>query len=248
MPAAKDTVILRIFRMDPEVDRKSYYREYEVALREGMTVLEALVDIVEKQDGSVAFRYSCRGAVCGSCAMTINGKIGLACETQIRYLKAKKIEINPLPYMRVIKDLVVDMTAFYEKYERVKPHLIRKGPPPADHEFIQSPEERRVLGEDNVLMCILCASCYGGCPSVWTGSHYLGPAAIAKAQRFLQDSRDQGADDRLPIVDGEDGVWRCHTIFNCVEACPKDIQLTRSIGKVKNTCVARGLLPGKGES
>jgi len=239
-----ETAILRVRRSDPDVDARPYYREYKQVLRPGMTVLEALVDIMEKQDGSLSFRYSCRGAVCGSCAMTINGRIGLACKTQIKNLAKGPVRIDPLPFMKVIKDLVVDMTRFFEKYELIKPYLIRKDPPPANGEFIQSPEERKVLGEDNVLMCILCGSCYGACPVNWMGPHYLGPAALAKAQRFLQDSRDQGLEERLPIVDDEDGVWRCHTVFNCVEACPKDVQLTRAIGKLKNTIAAKGLKPG----
>jgi succinate dehydrogenase / fumarate reductase iron-sulfur subunit len=243
MAIASNQVTLKVFRLDPDVDRKSRYQEYSVEVREGMTVLEALIEIVEHQDATLSFRYSCRSAVCGSCAMTINGYIGLACQTQIKNLGARKIRIDPLPYMKVLKDLVVDMDPFYQKYERVKPYLIRKEQPPLEHEFIQMLDERHTLGEDNVLMCILCACCYGACPMDWLGDHYLGPAAIAKAQRFIQDSRDQGTDDRLPVLDGEDGVWRCHTVFNCVEACPKDIQLTRSIGKVKNSCTARGLRP-----
>lgn len=245
MATTADTVTLHIFRMNPDVDRKGYYKDYSVKVREGMTVLEALVDIMEKQDGSLSFRYSCRGAVCGSCAMTINGRINLACRTQIQNLNTPIVRVDPLPGMKIIKDLVVDMTKFFEKYERIKPYLIRKDTAPEGHEFIQSVEENQELLQDNLIRCILCGSCYSACPMDWFGDHYLGPSAIAKAQRFMQDSRDQGAEDRLPILDGEDGVWRCHTVFNCVEACPKEIQLTRAIGKVKNACVSKGFTSKK---
>ena len=227
---------LKVFRFDPETDREPRYDRFEVPLREGLTVLEALFYILEKVDPSIAFRYSCRGAICGSCAMYINGSYRLACGTQVSAYKGKEIVVNPLPHLQVVKDLVVDMEPFIAKYESIKPYLINNNPPP-EKERPQSPEEHKRI--DEMIDCILCAACYSSCPSVWADPQYKGPAALLKANRFNRDSRDQGTDERMPILDNEDGLWRCHTIFNCVEACPKKINVTDGIQTAKRTAVKR---------
>ena len=229
---------LKILRFDPDVDREPRYDIFEIPTREGLTVLDALFYILEKVDPSIAFRYSCRGAICGSCAMYINGSYRLACGTQCSAFKGREIVINPLPHLQVIKDLVVDMEPFFAKYEAVKPYLINDTTPP-EKERVQSPEERKRI--DEMIDCILCSACYSSCPSVWTDPQYKGPAALLKANRFNQDSRDEGTDERMPVLDNEDGLWRCHTIFNCVEACPKKINVTEAIQTSKRTAVKKKL-------
>lgn len=228
--AAKKKVVFRILRFDPDSGVDAYFSQHEVPVREGQTVLEGLFYVLDKLDASIAFRYSCRGAVCGSCAMYINGAYRLACETQIAALDADTVSIAPLPNMPVIKDLVVDMSQFFENYEKVKPYLISRTPPP-DKEWLQSPEQRKKF--DEMTNCILCASCYSACPMSWTDRRYIGPAALTKAYRFVADSRDEGTKERLAIVADEHGVFRCHTIFNCAEACPKKINGTYSIQQLK---------------
>lgn len=202
-----------------------------------MTVLDGLFYILENLDPSLAFRFSCRGAVCGSCAMLINGAYNLACQSQIAWL-GKEVTVSPLPHMPLIKDLVVDMTGFYEKIERVMPYLVARTPPP-EKEYIQSIEQRHQI--DEVVDCIWCGSCYSACPVTWTNREYLGPAALTKAYRFIADSRDEARAERLDLVSGEDGVWRCHNIFNCVEACPKKINQNKAIGKLRRWTLARRL-------
>jgi len=224
------TAKFRILRYDPDADAEPRYQTYEIPTREGLTVLEALFYILEKVDSSLAFRYACRCSVCGSCAVYINGSYRLACGTQVSDFKGKEIVISPLPHLQVIKDLVVDMEPFFAKYGAIKPYLINNTPPP-EKERLQSPKERKRI--DEMIDCILCACCYSSCPSVWTDPAYKGPAAVLKANRFLADSRDNGTKERMPALDDEDGVWRCHTIFNCVEACPKDINPTDAIQQAK---------------
>jgi len=231
-------VKFKVLRFDPDSGEEPRFDYYDVPVREGQTVLEGLFYILDKLDGSLAFRYSCRGAVCGSCAMYINGAHRLACGTQIASLNADTITISPLPNMPVIRDLVVDMTSFFENYERVRPYLIRKTPPP-EKEHLQSPAQRKEI--DEMTNCILCASCYSACPMVWTDKRYLGPAALVKAYRFVADSRDEGTKERLEIVADEHGVWRCHTIFNCAEACPKKINGTYSIQQLKKRAMLQRL-------
>ncbi len=227
----------RIFRFDPSKDKKPYYKEYTVAVRPGMTVLDALWEIKGKQDGTLSYRRSCRHGICGSCAMTINGKNTLACETQLAEVKRKKIELEPLRSFTVIKDLIVDMNHFYDKYEAIKPYLVTKKDPPSDKERYQSPEDRKKL--DGSYECILCGCCTSSCPSFWADKEFLGPAAILKAHRFVFDSRDQDHGDRLRIINDKHGLWRCHTIFNCVEACPKELNPTSGIADLKLEVVKR---------
>ncbi len=217
--------VFRIRRFDPDKDSKPYYSEYRFDAPRGMTVLEALFYIIENVDPSLSFRYNCRAAVCGSCGMEINGKHRLACATQVSELKGDVV-IEPLPGLRVVKDLVVDMDDFFNKFLVVKPYLIRKTPPP-QKEILQSPEERKEL--DPYIYCIMCACCSSSCPVTWSRSTYLTPSVFVKAWRFVADSRDEAKEEHLAGVNSEDGVWRCHTAFRCVEACPKDINPTSAI-------------------
>lgn len=224
--------VMKVFRFDPDKDKEAYYDTYRFNARPGMTVLEGLFEVLDHLDSSLAFRYSCRGAICGSCAMYINGSYRLACGTQMAPLMeaSGEVVVSPLPHLPIIRDLVVDMTQFFEKYEAVRPYLIERGKTP-EKEILQSPKQRKKF--DEMLDCILCACCYSSCPTVWTDKEYLGPAALLKAYRFVADSRDHGAKERLALVNSEDGAWRCHTIFNCAEACPKNINPTYSIQHLK---------------
>jgi len=200
-------------------------------------VLDALFQILETQDHSLAFRYSCRSAVCGSCAMFINGRYKLACSTLISEI-GRDVIIQPLPHMPIIRDLVVDLTTFFEKYKVIKPYVVPINPPP-EKEWIQSPQQRSKINDSTD--CILCAACYSSCPSVWTGKKYLGPAAILQAYRFAADSRDGMLRDRVEVLGSEDGLWRCHTIFNCTEACPKSLNPARFIESLKRTATKETL-------
>ena len=225
------TVTLRIYRRDPDLDPAPKYQNYQIELTPGLTVLMALYHVLENVDKTLAFRSSCRSAVCGSCGMHINGKNRLACETQVAPL-GNEIVIEPLPHLPVLKDLVVDMTSFWTKYERVRPYLISlNAPPPSGKERLQSPEDRKKI--DSFIDCILCACCHSSCSLDWWDKEYLGPAALGKAYRFVADSRDEGGIERLKIVANEEGVFRCHTIFNCTEECPKQISPTFGIQEMK---------------
>lgn len=223
-------VFLKVFRFDPETDKDSRFDQFAVEAKAGMTVLEALFQVLEKMDGSLAFRYACRGAVCGSCAMHINGAYRLACQTQLSALKSDTVTVRPLAHLPIIRDLVVDMTSFFDKYEAIRPYLITLQNLPAK-EFIQSPADRKKL--DELIDCILCGCCYSSCTMTLTDQEYLGPAALLKANRFFRDSRDEGKEERLEMANSENGLWRCHTIFNCVESCPKNINPTWSISHLK---------------
>lgn len=223
MPDQQGQKIFSIYRSNKGQDAR--YEEFRLSPDKGMTVLEALFHLLEKQDPTLSFRYSCRGAVCGSCAMYINGRYRLACNTMVESLKGERITISPLPNLPVIKDLVVDMASFFEKIEKVMPFL--KAIETTQTEIVQSPKDREKL--DIITDCILCAACYSSCPVNWMNSSYLGPAALNKAFRFVADSRDSAADERLSLLDNENGLWRCHSIFNCTEACPKKISPANSI-------------------
>jgi len=201
-------------------------------------VLDLLERVKGYQDGSLSFRRSCGHGVCGSDAMRINGRNRLACKVLVKDLGAKKIVVEPLLGLRVIKDLIVDMEPFFEHYETVMPFLVNNEPPPIK-ERLQSPEQRVRI--DDTTKCILCAACTTSCPSFWANDQYVGPAAIVNAHRFIFDSRDRAASERLRILSGQFGVYRCHTIFNCTDACPRDIQITKAIGEVKKA-IATGSL------
>jgi succinate dehydrogenase / fumarate reductase iron-sulfur subunit len=220
----------KIFRFDPDKDKIPYFQTYDLPEKRGMTVLEGLYHIIENIDPSLAFRSACRAAVCGSCAMHINGQYRLACETNIDHLKTDHITIRPMAHSQVIRDLVVDMNPFFDNYEKIMPYLIPKEEPP-EKEYIQTIEERHRL--DVKVDCILCGACFASCPVVSTDENYLGPAALLKALRFVDDSRDGATYERLAFLATDFGVFRCHTIFNCQQVCPKDLDPTGAIQKLK---------------
>lgn len=230
------SVRLRVFRFDPGKDPSPHYDTFSVETWERMTVLEALFEVLEKQDNSLAFRFACRGAVCGSCAMFISGDYRLACQTQLAQIKQREIWVAPLPHLPIIKDLVVDMEPFYQKLEAIMPYLKGEATPP-EREYLQTPQQRKAL--DEVTDCVWCAACHSACPITWTDKDYLGPAALTTAFRFVADSRDQAKAERLRLIDRENGIWRCHTIFNCVEACPKKINPTRAIERLRLKALAQ---------
>jgi succinate dehydrogenase / fumarate reductase iron-sulfur subunit len=226
-------VTLRIKRYNPEIDVKPVFREYSVEVERTDRVLDALNQIKWKHDGTLTYRRSCAHGICGSDAMRINGRNRLACKMLMGEL-GRKVTIEPLIGFPVIKDLVVDMERFFDAYKSIKPYLIADDAP-SSGERIQSPEERDRF-EDST-KCILCAACTTACPITWTNEEFVGPAAIVNAHRFIFDSRDNGAPERLRILNQKSGVWRCRTIFNCTDACPRDIEITKAIEEVKRALV-----------
>lgn len=224
-----EKVIFEVFRFSPEEKKEPYFDTFEVPYTKGMTVLQGLLYIQAKLDGSLGIRFACRAGICGSCAMHINGMYRLACETQISMM-GEHIRVRPLGHLPIIKDLVVDLTEFWNKYKLIKPYLIHSKNVP-EKEFLQSVDEREKL--TRIIDCILCGACYAACPVVETHKDYIGPHAFAKANRFIRDSRDEGTFERLRIVGGEDGVFRCHTVFSCQEVCPKEINASGSIAELK---------------
>jgi succinate dehydrogenase / fumarate reductase iron-sulfur subunit len=230
-------VKFKIYRYNPEKDRKPYYQNYAVEVGEhDKKLLNALVKLKEENDDSLSFRRSCREGVCGSDAMNINGRNGLACLTDIADLK-QPIELNPIPGLPVIRDLIVDMTQFFHQYDSIKPYVVDEAPMP-EFERLQSPEDRKAL--DGVIECILCACCSTACPSFWWNpDKFLGPAALLHAYRFLADSRDMATNDRLNELNDPYRLFRCHTIMNCVDVCPKHLNPTKAIGKIKEMLLER---------
>ena len=223
---------IKIFRFHPEQDAKPHYQNFELEADPTERVLDVLEQIRGEQDGTLAFRRSCAHGVCGSDAMRINGRNYLACKVLLRDLDTAEITIEPILGLRVVKDLIVDMDPFFDHYKSVLPYLINDDPLPADgRERLQSPEDRERF--DDTTKCILCAACTTSCPSFWANGEYVGPAAIVNAHRFIYDSRDQGAEKRLEILNEQMGVWRCRTAFNCTEACPREIKITQAIAEVK---------------
>ena len=222
-------VTLRIKRFNPEQDQKAHFEEYQVNVEPTDRVLDALNEVKWYHDGTLTYRRSCAHGICGSDAMRINGRNRLACKILMKDL-GKKITLEPLMGFKVEKDLLVDMEKFFDAYKSVKPYLIADQPPGA-RERRQSPEERARF--DDTTKCILCAACTTACPVTWTSDDFVGPAAIVNAHRFIFDSRDQGGAERLKILNGGSGVWRCRTIFNCTDACPRDIKVTEAIEQVK---------------
>ncbi len=228
-------ITFKINRYNPDNERGHYKQEYTLDVSKGTTILDCLNEIKWKQDGTLTFRRSCRSGICGSCAMTINGKNMLACETQALALGKSTITIEPMRGYPVVKDLVVSLDPLIEGLLAVKPYLITNTPPPTDQERLQSPEERAKL--DGLYECILCGACTSSCPSFWADKKYIGPHALLKAYRFIADSRDEGSSQHMEAIDDKHGVWRCHTIFNCVEACPKDLNPTKAIAELKKEAV-----------
>jgi succinate dehydrogenase / fumarate reductase iron-sulfur subunit len=236
--------ILRYDAQAPEV--KPHFATYRISVIPGLTILSVLLRIRDEIDGTLGFRSSCRSAVCGSCAMLINGKLDLACRTQVSAFSTDTIVLEPLPNLEVIRDLVVNLTPFWEMIEKIQPYLIRKSPAP-EKEILQSEAER--LRIDQYVNCILCACCYGACPVLAREPGYLGPAAAAKLERFVLDSRDERPLEALSIVDDEKGVWACDTVFRCIDACPKDVRPTDAIVGLRKAIVKHRLqkLLGKTE-
>jgi succinate dehydrogenase / fumarate reductase, iron-sulfur subunit len=223
---------LKVFRYLPEVDPQPRYDTYDMEVDPSERVLDLLEMVRGYHDGSLAYRRSCAHGVCGSDAMRINGRNRLACKVLVRDLDSTEITVEPILGLKVVKDLVVDMDPFFEQYKSIKPFFVNDEPLPADgKERLQSPEQRERF--DDTTKCILCAACTTSCPSFWANGKYVGPAAIVNAHRFIFDSRDEAAEERLVILNEPDGVWRCRTIFNCTEACPRDIKVTQAIAEVK---------------
>ncbi len=235
----KRIVKFEIYRYDPDRDDKPYMQKLEVELQPtDKMLLDALVRIKNDVDDSLAIRRSCREGVCGSDAMNINGKNGLACTTNLLELK-EPIVLRPLPGLPVIRDLIVDMTHFFNQYHSVRPYLINDTPPP-ERERLQTPEAREEL--DGLYECILCACCSTSCPSFWWNpDKYVGPAGLLQAYRFLADSRDEATASRLDGLNDPYRLFRCHTIMNCVDVCPKGLNPALAIGKIKEMLVRRAV-------
>lgn len=230
-------VELRVRRFNPEKDQNPWWGEYKLSnVGDNDSVLDLLHRVKWEIDGTLTLRRSCAHGVCGSDAVRINGANALACKTLVARLKdgsgPVKIQVEPILGLRVIKDLVVDMIPFFDHYKSVMPYFINDSPPPADgRERRQSPADRARF--DDTTKCILCAACTTSCPSFWANERYVGPAAIVQAHRFIFDTRDEAYAERLKIMGETFGVWRCRTIFNCTNACPREIEVTRAIAEVK---------------
>ena len=227
-----------IYRFNPDVDKEPYMQDYEIELGpDTRMLLDALIQIKEMDD-SLSLRRSCREGVCGSDAMNINGKNGLACITPLAELK-QPVVLRPLPGLPVIRDLIVDMTQFFEHYNSIKPYLVNNDPPPAT-ERLQSPEDRAKL--DGLYECILCAACTTSCPSFWWNpDKFVGPAGLMQAYRFIVDSRDQAQQERLENLEDPYRLYRCHNIMNCVDVCPKGLNPSKAINEIKALKVKRKL-------
>ncbi len=222
-------VKLRVFRYNPETDKRPRYENYTLEAEPTDQVLDLLNRVKWEQDGTLSYRKSCAHGVCGSDAVRINGVNRLACKVLVRDV-GSKIKVEPILGMSVIKDLIVDMEPFFESYRSVLPYLINDEPEPVS-ERPQTQEQRARF--DDTTKCILCAACTTACPSFWASGEYVGPAAIVQAHRFIYDSRDRGAQERLQALNDRMGIWRCHDIYNCTDACPRDIEVTKALGEVK---------------
>jgi succinate dehydrogenase / fumarate reductase iron-sulfur subunit len=230
-----------IYRYNPDVDAKPYMKEYSLEVPEGsdMMVLDALI-LLKEQDPTLSFRRSCREGVCGSDGLNMNGKNGLACITPLSDVKKTVIVLRPLPGLPVVRDLIIDMTQFYNQYEKIKPYLINDGQNPPAREHLQSIEEREKL--DGLYECILCACCSTSCPSFWWNpDKFIGPAGLLHAYRFLIDSRDTATEERLDGLQDAYSVFRCHGIMNCVDVCPKGLNPTKAIGSIKSMLLQRAV-------
>jgi len=233
--------LFSIYRYNPDVDDKPYMKDYELEIPEGsdMMVLDALI-LLKEQDSTLSFRRSCREGVCGSDGLNMNGKNGLACITPLSAVKANKIVLRPLPGLPVVRDLIIDMTQFYNQYEKIKPYLINDGKNQPAREHLQSIEEREHL--DGLYECILCACCSTSCPSFWWNpDKFIGPAGLLHAYRFLIDSRDTATEERLDGLQDAYSVFRCHGIMNCVDVCPKGLNPTKAIGHIKSMLLNRAV-------
>ncbi|BCK87814.1 succinate dehydrogenase iron-sulfur subunit [Sideroxyarcus emersonii] len=226
----------RIYRYNPDTDVSPYMQDYDLHMDAGDAMLLDALMLLKQQDDTLGFRKSCREGVCGSDAMNINGRNGLACITSLSSLK-QPIEIRPLPGLPVIRDLIVDMAQFFKQYHSIKPYLVNNDPPP-ETERLQSPKDRLEL--DGLYECILCGCCSTACPSFWWNpDKFVGPAGLLQAYRFIADTRDQDTAARLDNLEDPYRLFRCHTIMNCVDVCPKELNPTEAIGKIKDMMVKR---------
>ena len=231
-----DKRTFEIYRYNPDTDAKPYMKTYEVELDGSERMLLDVLMKLKKQDDSISYRTSCREGVCGSDAMNINGKNGLACLTNMLTLP-QKITLRPLPGLPVVRDLIVDMSQFFKQYHSIKPYIVNDTVPP-EKERLQSQEDREQL--NGLYECILCACCSTSCPSFWWNpDKFVGPAGLLAAYRFVADSRDHDTSERLDNLEDPYRLFRCHTIMNCVDVCPKGLNPTRAIGKLKEMLVKR---------
>ncbi|GAA5058952.1 succinate dehydrogenase iron-sulfur subunit [Streptomyces sp. SID10815] len=232
------TVTFRVRRFNPEVSAESVWEDFQLEIDPKERVLDALHKIKWDLDGTLTFRRSCAHGICGSDAMRINGKNRLACKTLIKDINPEKpITVEAIKGLTVLKDLVVDMEPFFQAYRDVMPFLITKDTNEPTRERLQSAEDRARF--DDTTKCILCAACTSSCPVFWNDGQYFGPAAIVNAHRFIFDSRDEAGEQRLEILNDKDGVWRCRTTFNCTDACPRGIEVTKAIAEVKRALITR---------
>ncbi|WP_320778182.1 succinate dehydrogenase iron-sulfur subunit [Streptomyces sp. CRN 30] len=232
------TVTVRVRRFNPEVSAEATWEDFQLEIDPKERVLDALHKIKWELDGTLTFRRSCAHGICGSDAMRINGKNRLACKTLIKDISPEKpITVEPIKGLTVLKDLVVDMEPFFQAYRDVMPFLITKDTNEPTRERLQSAEDRERF--DDTTKCILCAACTSSCPVFWNDGQYFGPAAIVNAHRFIFDSRDEAGEQRLEILNDRDGVWRCRTTFNCTDACPRGIEVTKAIAEVKRALITR---------
>lgn len=224
-------------RFLPEVSDEVTWEDFVLEIDPKERVLDALHKVKWEMDGTLTFRRSCAHGICGSDAMRINGRNRLACKTLIKDINPEKpITVEPIKGLAVLKDLVVDMEPFFQAYRDVMPFLVTKGNEPT-RERLQSAEDRERF--DDTTKCILCAACTSSCPVFWNDGQYFGPAAIVNAHRFIFDSRDEAGEQRLEILNDKDGVWRCRTTFNCTDACPRGIEVTKAIAEVKKALITR---------
>jgi succinate dehydrogenase / fumarate reductase iron-sulfur subunit len=224
---------VKIKRYNPDEDDAPHWESYDVPAEPKDSALSLLLYVKWHLDGTLTFRKSCAHGICGSDAMKINGENKLACSVLIQDLVSSDgdtVKFAPMPAAPVIKDLVIDQSRFFEKYRAVKPWLMTEGPAP-ERERTQPPEEFDII--EDATKCIMCGACTHACPSTWSDPDYLGPAAMLKAYRYTFDTRDDGSEERMPILDSDDGLWKCYTIFNCNQACPKDIDITRWLSALK---------------
>ncbi|GAB3964260.1 succinate dehydrogenase iron-sulfur subunit [Streptomyces sparsus] len=231
------TATFRIRRFNPEVSADASWEDFTIEIDPKERVLDALHKIKWEMDGTLTFRRSCAHGICGSDAMRINGRNRLACKTLIKDINPEKpITVEAIKGLTVLKDLVVDMEPFFQAYRDVMPFLVTTGNEPT-RERHQTAEDRERF--DDTTKCILCAACTSSCPVFWNDGQYFGPAAIVGAHRFIFDSRDEAGEQRLEILNDRDGVWRCRTTFNCTEACPRGIEITKAIQEVKRALITR---------
>ncbi len=226
--------LFRILRFDPKKDEHPCFQDFSYETKEKKSMLEALMDIRNEQDCTLAFRYSCREAICGSCGMVINGKFDLACRTMVDSLKSSLIVIEPLPNLEVQKDLAVDMEPFFEAVRRIEPYLFSEGEILEKGHRIEDREMDKIFQYVN---CILCGCCYSACPVASRDERYLGPAALAKLYRFVKDPRDKRPFSSWSRVNTEAGLWGCDTVFRCNEVCPKDVRPADGIEALRRKLV-----------